>query len=188
MNGLHPHRFPELFECIILGTDRSPGVVKLSGHDRDEKWDSQKGSGQEGSTDKLNGADPGEFTATFYLAADSDGDDGHNDFTRWDMFQDTIESTVRGPTPKALPVYHPDLARNGFTHVVKKSIGGFVWDDRGGATVVVVFKEYRPPKPKPAAKAKPTTSANTPAKPAKPDPNAKAKAKLAELTQKAKKP
>ena len=107
-----------------------------------------------------------------------------------------IESTTNGPKPTALPIYHPDLARNGFTSVVKSSISGLQYDGRGGATVVVEFIEYRPPKPKPAAKAQPkpaepVTYANTnegPRSPPPEDPNAAAKKELSGLVDQASAP
>ena len=191
MNGYTPTNFPDLYSSIILGNKRSPGVVTLSGHDRNQNWDVQPAKGQDGESSQLNGRKLGEFQASFYLASDHDDDRGSNDFIDWDAFQALIESTTNGPTPVALPIYHPDLVRNGFTEVVNAGIGGLIWDDRGGCTVQVKFREHRPPKPKAPAKAKAKASSGT-AKPgdppAKPDPNADAKRELAGLVDEAKKP
>lgn len=190
MNGYSPHIFPALYSSIILGTRRSPGVVTLSGHDRNQNWDVQAAKGQDGETSQLNGRKLGEFQASFYLVADHD-EEGTNDFVEWDSFRALIESTTSGPAPVALPIYHPDLCSNGFTDVVNAGIGGMVWDDRGGATVLVKFREHRPPKPKPPAKAKAKASGGTSkpgTPPAKPDPNADAKRELQGLVDEAKKP
>jgi len=34
-----PNQFPDLFSSIVLGSERSPGVVTLTGHDREWSWD-----------------------------------------------------------------------------------------------------------------------------------------------------
>ena len=68
---------------------------------------------------------------------------------------------------------------------------GMVHDGKGGASVTVTFKEYRPAKPKasqkPGAKAAGKSSGAGAGPNAKPDPNAKAKAELAALVDQAKK-
>jgi hypothetical protein len=189
--GLTPYNFPDLFDKILFGVKGkpSPGKVTLTGHDRDANWDVQKAKGQAGATSKLNGEDLGEFQASFYLTADSNDDDGGNDISRWDEFQELLESTINGPEPIALPIYHPDLARNRYTSVVLRSISGCMHDERGGQTYVVKFGEHRPPKPKTTAKAKAKPNAEegygirAPA-----DPNDAAKEQLAGLLAEAKKP
>lgn len=196
LSAIHPYYFPELFQSIWLGTMQSPGVVTLSGHDRNKAWDNQAAKGSEGASSKLNGDPIGEFQASFYLAGDEDdegGAVGSNDFDRWDLFQLVVESTFKGPEPKALPIFHPDLARNGFTEVVAASVGGLVRDSRGGATVLVKFQEYKPPKPKPVVKPKSKGTGASPgaanaAKVEKPDPNAAAKRELAGLVEEARQP
>jgi hypothetical protein len=115
---------------IVLGTTISPGVVKLTGHDRKEKWDIKDAKGQDGASTSLQGKPIGQFSASFYLV--DDGSPGTNDFDDWDSFQRLIESTTNGPKPQALDIYHPDLARNGFTSVVMSSISGMQYD---GSTV-----------------------------------------------------
>ncbi len=90
-----------------------------------------------------------------------------------------------GSTPIALPIYHPDLALNNFTEVSIDTIGGMIHDGRGGATVIIDFIEYKPPKKKSAAGAKakassPTARVGTTTLNVV-DPNAAAKAQLAGL-------
>lgn len=172
-----PHTHPELYRSIILGGTASPGVVTLSNCDRKHNWDVQTPKGQTGAVTVNRGPANGSFTATFYLADDVD-------VTGWDTFSALIASTVEGPKPKALSVYHPDLARNKITDVVCESLGILNHDGKGGASVTVKFLEFRPPKPKPAAKA----AAGVPAKAKRLDPNAAAKAELAALLEQAKAP
>lgn len=136
-----PNQYPDLFSTITLGVATSPGVVTLAGHDRDPKWDVAEAKGQTGASSTLTGASIGQFQATFFLASAADQ-------IAWPLFQRVLESTFTGATPKALPVYHPDLAANHFTEVCAMSIGGVVRDERGGATVLVKFIEYKPPTPK----------------------------------------
>ena len=184
---MNPFIYDEEYSAILLGTARSPGTVTLSGHDRAQNWDVKAAKGQTGASSDLGGAPVGTFKASFYLASDNLDDGELDDFDRWDTFQFLLEAMLNQPSPTALPIYHPDLARNHFTEVAVKSIGGMVHDGKGGATVVVEFIEYKPPKPKPASKAKAKAGAST-AKAAKPDPNAKAKATLAGLLAEARKP
>ncbi len=177
-------------DAIVLAGLRSPGTVTLSGHDRAKNWDIKAAKGRTGASTTLNGDPPGEFEALFYLADDDPEEDSVlSDFAQWEVFQQLLETMVNGPTPIALPIYHPDLARNHFTEVTVKQIGGMVHDGKGGATVRVKFLEYRPAKKRKAsgANAKPST-ANPSTPNAPPDPNAAAKAELAALVAEARKP
>ncbi len=168
----------ELYEGIVLAGVRSPGKVTLSGHDRVVNWDIKDGSGQSGATMTRKGEKPIEFTATFYLVQDVA--QGIDDFAAWPAFLDLINSTVSGKTPKALDIYHPDLASNDIKSVVKSTVGGTAHDGKGGQTIAVKLMEYRPPKP---AGGSPSGSATKPKKVGTaPDPNAEAKAELARLT------
>lgn len=176
-----PNEFPDLFSSITLGTARSPGTVTLSGHDRDPKWDVAEAKGQTGASSALVGDSVGQFQASFFLASAADQ-------IAWPAFQRVLESTINGGEPKALPIYHPDLAANHFTEVCASSIGGVVRDERGGATVLVKFIEYRPPKPKPAKTAGSSGGGNAP--PAASagddyDPNAERKRELDALLEEA---
>jgi hypothetical protein len=174
-----PDTHPDLYRSIILGTTASPGTVTLSGYDRTHNWEDQRPKGSKGENTINHGPKNSGFTATFYLA-------DLEDVGQWDDFQRLISSTVDGPKPQALPAYHPDLVRNKITDVVCQSIGGFVHDGKGGVSVTVKFKEYRPPTPKPAAKAgaaKRKADAQS-----RPDPNAEAKRELAALVEQARRP
>lgn len=186
-----PYEVGEDLDFLVIGQlHPSPGLLTLSGHDRVKNWDVQAAKGTTGASSQLNGDPIGRFKATFFLSHDRLADTDTDDFKLWDDFQRMLEGFVAGPTPTAFPIYHPDLARNRFTEVTVASISGMVHDGRGGATVTVEFIEYKPPKPKPAAKAKakPGASGKVGDKPAKPDPNAKAKAELAALVAEAKRP
>jgi hypothetical protein len=176
-------------DYIILGTTPSPGKVTLSNHDRNQDWDIKTAKGQTGASSSLNGAPVGQFQATFELADEED-------FARWEAFQRLIESTTNGPTPTALPIYNPDLARNRYTEVSNGGVGGVIRLSNGGRRVTVKFLEYKPPKPKPIAKAVAKPGAIVPGGggqfgpplPPKSDPNADAKRELAELLEEARRP
>lgn len=191
---MRPHDIDADLSCIVLGTTRSPGVVKLSGHNREKTWDIKPAAGQTGASSSKKGDPIGQFDALFTLADDGDNPEGPGDFDRWNEFQRLLESIVDGPVPRALPIYHPDLARNKFTEVSVKMIGGMDHDGKGGATVKVTFLEYKPPKPKPAAKAQPKPYAQTEGdigtgrRVTAEDPNAAAKRELAGLLDEARKP
>lgn len=118
--------------------------------------------------------DPIEFTATFYLLKDEA--QGIDDFAAWDPFQAVIDSTVSGAEPKALDVYHPDLARNRIKSICKGTVGGMTHDGKGGATVVVKLIEYKPPQKSGGAPSGSKTSTKN-------DPNAAALRELDRLTE-----
>jgi hypothetical protein len=165
----------EYYGSITLAGVRSPGRVTLSGHDRKIGWDIKKGAGQSGATTTRTSNDPIEFTATFYLLKDEA--QGIDDFELWDDFATLIYSTVAGKTPKALDIYHPDLAANDILSVVLSLFGGPVYDGKGGATIAVKFLEYKPAK---AVGGSPSGSKTKPKN--ENDPNAAMKAELEKLT------
>ncbi len=158
----------DLYDLLIIGGVATPGVVKLTGHDRKVNWDVKAGAGQSGATTTLKNILPIEFTASFYLADDEE-------FLAWEAIDTLLRSTVSGAKPKALDVYHPDLAVNGITSVVLASFGGAIHDGKGGQTIVVKLQEYKPPKPKTG-----TPAGSSIRK--KDDPNAAANAELRALT------
>lgn len=163
MSGESPVRDGGIFDLILLGDAASPGVVTLSGHDREQNIDVKQSDGQKGATTTWKGTAVAGFTATFYLTIDPI--QGIDDFELWDAFAEVIWSTVppkSGKKPVALDVYHPDLERNGIKSVFLKKMGGMVHDGKGGATIAVEFSEYFPPKP---------VSTGTASKSSKVDPN-----------------
>ena len=138
----------DVWSKIELAGKKSPGTVKLSGHERVTGWDVKESAGQDGATTARKGNPIGAFTATFHLVVDESM--GIDDFAEWDAFQELLESTINGAKPQALDVWHPDLARNHFKSVTLVSVGPMVPDDKGGATIAVKLQEYNPPKPKAA--------------------------------------
>lgn len=163
----------DLYNVIVLGGVTSPGKVTLSGHDRKHEWDVKSGPSLKGATVTLKSTPPVEFTATFTLTKDPTL--GLDELTDWDAFQVVIDSCLAGAKPKALDIYHPDLARNHITSVVKASVGGMTYDGKGGGSVVVKFQEYLPPKKKGG-------SASSGKGPNQPDPNKDLKDELSSLT------
>lgn len=176
--ALSPATHPDIFKALIIGGAFTPGVVTLSGHDRKEQWEKSKAKGTTLPTTVNHGRDLMQFTATFDLADDEDLDG-------WEALQKQLLSMTGSSKTKALGVYHPDLVSQQITDVVVVSIGGLTHDDRGGAKASVVFLEYRPPRPKPAAKPQARTGVTTVDRP---DPNAAAKRELAALLEQAKNP
>jgi hypothetical protein len=162
----------EDFDVIVLAGTTSPGLVTITGADREIEWDVKTAPGQKGSTTTMKGDKPAEPVASFYLATEED-------FDAWDNFDELIRSTVSGTKPKALDIYHPDLAKNGITSVVMKKIGSPVYDKKGGATITVNFLEYRPPKP---AGGTPKGSSTSASSAKKKDPDQDALDELAKLT------
>lgn len=166
----------ELYNVIVLGGVTSPGKVTLSGHDRKVTWDVKSGPSLKGATTTLKSIDPIEFTASFYLVKDDS--QGVDDFADWEVFVQIINGTVQGKIPKALDIYHPDLAANDIKSVVKAQVGGMTYDGKGGGNIAVKFQEYLPKK-----KQGGTPSGSGKPGPPPPDPNQDAKDALAQALQ-----
>jgi len=156
---VNPVENPELYDTYTLGGVTAPGVVTFSGHEDTTGWDVKQAKGNDGASTTRKGHEIKEFSASHYLVTDPllggfDADGGNIDDqagTLWDEFAKLIESTVSGKEPKALDIYHPDLAAVGIKSVVKASIGGRTYDKKGGSTIVVRYLPYEPPKPKQAS-------------------------------------
>jgi hypothetical protein len=169
-----------LYDSIVLAGKRSPGLVTLSGHDRNQKWDVKDADGAGGASTTYKGEQIAQFSASFYLVLDPV--QGINEFAEWDTFVSVVRSSLPSTgKPRALDIYHPDLAANDIKSVCQASIGGMTHDGKGGATVAIKFIEYRPAKKKGGS---PSGSKSA----AKVDPNADLKAELAGLLVEAKKP
>ena len=177
----NPVDHSDLYDSIQLAGVRSPGMVTLSGHDRNQKWDVKEADGHGGATTTHKGEQVAQFSASFYLVKDPIL--GLDEFSDWETFSALIRSSLPpGGKPKALTIYHPDLAANDIKSVCQASIGGMTHDGKGGGTVVVKFIEYRP------AKKQGGTPAGAKAKATKADPNADLKAQLDALLEEARKP
>ena len=168
----------DLYDSIVLGGVKSPGLVTLSGHDRNQKWDIKDADGAGGASTTYKGEQVAQFTGSFYLVNDLTL--GVNEFEEWDEF---VEEAIwpmlpSGGKPRAFDIYHPDLDRNDIHSVYQASVDGMTHDGKGGATVVVKFLEYRP------AKKKSGTPSGSKTK-AKVDPNADLKAQIDSLLKQA---
>lgn len=178
--GINPVDVEELYNSVYLAGVRSPGVVTLSGHDRKVTWDVKSGPGLSGATTTLKEIPPIEFTATFYLVKDDS--QAIDQFVEWESFLRVIESTISGAKPKAVDIYHPDLAAQTppIASVCKGSVSGVVHDGKGGQTIAVKFQEYRAPKKTGGTPAGSSTKSKAQTK--APDPEAAALAEIDKLT------
>jgi hypothetical protein len=171
----NPVDSPDLYDSIVLAGKRSPGFVTLSGHDRNQKWDIKEADGSGGASTTYKGEQVAQFQASFYLVKDPVL--GLDEFKDWETFAQLIRSSLpNSGKPKALSIYHPDLAANDIKNVCQASIGGMTHDGKGGATVVVKFVEFRPPKKKGGSPNATKTSTVS-----KVDPNADLKAEIDRL-------
>lgn len=171
-----PATHPDIYRGIFVDFIFSPGVVKLSGHERGPEIETKAAKGSTGASNTAHGERIARFTATFTFAE-------LDEIELWESFVKVLESSYRGPKVKALPIFHPDLARQRITEAIVESIGPLEWDDRGGGRAEVKFTEYRPPKAKAVAKASGGQRTGTTTV----DPNAAAKRELELLLAQAKK-
>lgn len=164
MSGENPADSHELFDSIVFDGVRSPGIVTVSGFEREQNLDVKESDGQKGATTTWKGEKVAKGTLSFYLVRNDDV----NEFELWDAFAALWWATVppkSGKKPVAKDVYHPDLARNHVTSLILSKMGKIVHDGRGGAAVTIDASEYYPPKPAAAGGAsgsKPKTDPNDP--------------------------
>lgn len=177
---MNPFEFPELYDHIHIGGQRSPGVCKLSGFKRPVNWDVKPGGGQDGASTSRKGKSPAAGTVTMYLV------DEHGQLSEQDEWQ-VFALYLQGLQDKgiAIDVYHPDLMTLKITSCVVTEVGMVTHDGKGGASVSFSLLEYFPPKPQPVKKPTSKSSGTKPGQPEKPDPNAQYKAELAELLKQA---
>lgn len=135
-----------LFDHITLAGVESPGVCKITGASRPEKWEVTEADGQSGASVTNKGGGVAKFSISFFLWHEP-GQENH--FTGWVRFRELFALT-RGESARALDIYHPDLALLGIASVVIENEGQIVHDGKGGATVQVDFLEFRKPKKKAA--------------------------------------
>ncbi len=94
---MRPSDRDEDYSTLVLGTTRSPGVVTLSGHNRDKNWDVKAAKGQAKASSTLNGDPIGKFRASFYLVDDAIEDTGLTQFDKWEAFQALRQAVRRLP-------------------------------------------------------------------------------------------
>ena len=143
--SLTPFDSTELFDSIVFAGVRSPGVVKLSGFDREENLDVKESDGQKGATTTWKGEKCGSGTATFYCVTNDEIDE----VAAWDAFELLLWSTIppqSGAKPVAKDVYHPELERNHYTSLILRKMGRRQHDTNGGMTIAVELAEYYPAK------------------------------------------
>ena len=143
------------WDVLLIGGKVTPGVVTISGNDLGIGWDIQNATGMSGAITRRINEPLKKFDAEFELSNEQD-ENGVNDFERWDEIQVLLKSLVPpGKKPRAVDVFHPDLARNEITSATVANIGGCTLDGKGGGKIKVSFIEFRPPKPnKPVASTK----------------------------------
>ena len=183
VGGINPADDTLLFDVVVFDGVESPGVVGLSGFEREQNLDVKESDGQKGATTTYKGTKCGGGTLTFTLIKD---DNGRDDFLAWDAFAERFWSTIppkSGKKPVAKDISHPDLLRNDYTSVILRKMGRMQHDGKGGATIAVDVAEYYPPKPAATGGASGSKSQGT-----KPDPVADATKELEELLKKASQP
>lgn len=135
----------ESVDFVYLNAIKSPGVVTVKGHDRTFKWDVKSAPYQIGATTHYRGQDPASLTLTFYLVRDDSL--GIDQISDWDTnFEPVLWKSVQGKTPKAMILYHPDIASRAIGSVVVAKIGGKEWDGKGGCKIELGLLEYKPPR------------------------------------------
>lgn len=175
---MNPYDNEDLYRSIVVGDQVSPGVVTLSNHDRGHNWDIKTVKGTDGSSSSYVGSPVGQFKASFVLVIDYQT--GEDQFAQWDEFQAYLETLLTGDKPAAVPIYHPDLARQHYTEVTLAGISGVTYDQNGVGHVSVDFIEYKPPKKKPVKST--AAKAGSSAQKQKNDPNQARKDEVAALT------
>lgn len=180
---MNPHEQPELYNHILIGGQKSPGVCKLSGFKRAVDWDRKQGGGQDGESTSRKGKVAANGTVTVYLA-DEQGTLSEQD--EWQAYAAFLQHAQDSGI--AYDVYHPDLATLKIHSCIVQDVALVEHDGKGGAFASFGLLEYRPPKKKPVSKPKSKTSGSKPGEPKKADPNADAKKELEALLKQAQAP
>jgi len=138
---------PVARDYILIGGDRSPGVVTVDSCDSPRGWDIRKGYALSGATVVPTGDELSTVELTFgFWTADQ--------ITAWQAFAakyfDKAVRLIPGSlTPKALSIQHPVI--NGaplrVTEVVVKDCSALQNDGTGFWTARVVLLQYRKPQP-----------------------------------------
>ena len=138
-NAIDPIANPRAWDVIGLGNLTSPGICRISGFKRKNKWDFKDGKGQVGTTPTLVGVPAiRNGTITFSLWTSQH-------FADWLTFAALFQYQPAGPSQvTAIDIYHPSFVYIGLTSVVCDDIsppeykGGGIWE------IVVTMSEYKP--------------------------------------------
>lgn len=144
---MNPIDNPDAYFLLVAGVN-APGVCTILEADSDTQWDDKEASAQTGATTTYIGRKLRAFKSRHSLIVDPI--DSIDEITEWESFAQFVESSSGGDSPKALDVWHPDLATQGITSATKRNISALQHDGYGGATAEIHWKEYAPPKPKSA--------------------------------------
>lgn len=146
--GANPVDTPQLYDSFRLAGQDSPGVCSFdSPPKRGTGWDLQAPSGGSGGYTVKHKVPPISFTVKLYLWK---GDDLYampvDHFSKWETFKRLLVKPVKTTDPKALAIYHPQLAglQPPVTDVVVGSASEPAPDGKGGAWVEILFHEFRP--------------------------------------------
>jgi hypothetical protein len=141
-----PLSAPQVYDVVEIGGVVSPGICRVKGFKRPQKWDTKKGKGVRGSTSTLVQFPPAQGTITFYL-----WEDAH--FVAWETFRTLF---LYDPTKKgaqAVDIWYPTLLDLNINSVVTEDISALepASDPPNGLWVCTVsLLEYFPPSNKPA--------------------------------------
>lgn len=173
---MNPLDNEDLYDVLDLAGTKSPGQCTISQAAREENWDVKEAKGKSGAKTERQGRKVARFTTTFKLT-------DREDYEAWPPFLALIKSTVDGPKPKALDVYHPNLAELDITSGSLAKLNNAQHDGKGGCSYAVDWIQYAPAK---KAGGSPDGSTAWTKGNKKADPNAAAEAELKKLLDQAK--
>lgn len=136
---------PDSADTIVVNGEKCPGKCTVQTPNSPRGWDERNGYGMSGATL----APKGDPLATFKVLVEVwKGDD----YVAWKAFaakyfSKTVKNSPGSVTPKALGIYHPELAAPpiSISSVVVLDFTSHGVDDDGLWSGVLDFKEYRKP-------------------------------------------
>lgn len=124
-----------------VNNEQCPGKCVIHGAGTPREWDIRKGYGLSGATVVFMGNTVSRFDIDVTIFT-------QQDFDAWSAFYGKyLQKPDQGKYPRAVGIYHPQLAVLGIGSMVVEDVTQFEQDDTGGWTCTIKCIEFKKPKP-----------------------------------------
>lgn len=183
---ISPIQYPQEWDYIFIGQQKSPGLAIVGDFSREYEWDVKKGKGTVGATTTFVQKPPAKGSITFKLWKTEH-------FAEWEAFLLLLKYDPTKKATQAVDIYHPSLVSIDVLSVVTTDIGNPIHEGKQLYSVKVGFLEYFPAPKKSATNTPNGSNSNSKsaggANGTPPDPIADAQQKqIADLLKKASEP
>lgn len=126
-------------DFCLLGGQITPGIARIEGLSRKQKWDVKDGQGQKGAKITYVGDVLSKFRIKVTLWDDEQ-------FKVWKANIDPVLQKSWNPPHPAIDIWHPDTVEKGIKSIVVEDVSQFV-EIKDGWEITINVVEYREPKP-----------------------------------------